>query len=129
MQKTLLDEYVMHALTVAAQSAMSPASVASRAFDIAEAVMAERAKRMDHPAVSIPPMPTPPASTANISVNEAAVVEAITAMKGQKATCSMICRKAANWDGDMTALREIGQILRHRGYQKVRSGGKDYYQL
>lgn len=132
MQKTLLDEFAMAALSgLLANYAYDADEAAAKAFERAEAMMAERVKRMPAPPVAQEVDHTYQADldTAKWLSPPENLAAAIASFKGRKVTCSEICQKAYNWAGDMTALREIGATLRGMGYQKVRSGGKDYYQL
>lgn len=137
MQKTLLDEFAMAALTgLLAKYAYDADEVAAKAFERAEAMMAERSKRMpSEPAASdIGRMDQADIDAAlkwakPPSVINSDLLAVINSMNGRKVTCSELFRAAYLRDGNMEELREVGAILRHRGYQKVRSGGKDYYQL
>lgn len=141
MQKKLLDEFAMAALTgwlATFRGNDSPSTeLGSFCYDIAEIMMAERVKRMPsdpeyHPDGALKlgetrrtsfTVPAPP------SIVNSDLLAVIGSMNGRKVTCSELFRAAYQCDGSMEELREVGAILRHRGYRKVRSGGKDYYQL
>lgn len=128
MNKTLLDEFAMAALngwvsTLEPDATVNCETVAASLYDLAEAMMTERAKRM--------PQPSTEAVVARACHNEVPpeIVGAIKAFAGQKVTCSQVCEKAYGTKGGMTTLRLIGEDMRQMGFKKVRSGGKDYYQL
>lgn len=144
MQKTLLDEFAMAAMLGWLSSRNDPSvlinqeAAAASFYDMAEAMMAEREKRLPQPAIDpdkeklaqeISERSGLVASMPNSFICPPALREAINSMKGRKATCSEICEKAYGLKGDMSTLRGIGDALRGMGFQKVRSGGKDYYQL
>jgi len=141
MRKTLLDEFALVALAgILAKFDYSPTDAAGEAYLYADAMMAERVKRMDHPAFNIEKTPAElqqfrkmtlgeiwsPEPTSAVNSDLLAVINSMT---GRKVTCSELFRAAYLREGNMEELREVGGILRHRGYQKHRSGGKDYYQL
>lgn len=142
MQKTLLDNFAMAALTgwlATFRGNDSPsAELGSFCYDIAEIMMAERAKRL--PAEKNP-LETLRGESASFVVKDGmpqnplpadslvTLHDAVKSMKGRKVTCSEICQNVFGWEGDMTTLRSIGEVLRGMGFRKARSGGKDYYQL
>lgn len=141
MQKTLLDEFAMAALTgwlSTFRGNDSPsAELGAFCYDIAQTMMDERAKRMPadpeyHPDGALKlgePRRTSFTNPMPPSIVNSDLLAVINSMPGRKVTCSELFRAAYLRDGNMEELREVGAILRHRGYQKVRSGGKDYYQL
>lgn len=136
MQKTLLDEFAMAALTglLAAEEPINELSIYARdAYEIAYAMMAERAKRQtqyesDRKLTE---------QQEKMAINNFApfsmcsqLRDSIDKFKGKKVTCPDLFQDAyGQIQPSMEQLREIGAILRHRGFSKVRSGGKDYYQL
>jgi hypothetical protein len=143
MQKTLLDEFAMTAMLgwISARSGATPMmhhiEDAAFFYDMAEAMMAERAKR-----TTAEPEPEPAKADPRIWVVKdglpqnpfpveslSTLHDTVLSMKGHKVTCSQICEKVFGWSGDMSTLRAIGEALRGMGFQKARSGGKDYYQL
>ncbi len=142
-QKTLLDEFAMAAMVGWLSSRKDSAApidqeaAANSFYHMAEAMMAERAKRTPQPLMrALPADPRFPdgpmvASESSVYTTDAPerLLTAIASFSGRKVTCSEICEKAYGWKGDMKALRTIGEELRSMGFAKVRSGGKDCYQL
>ena len=131
MNKTLLDEFAMAAMVGWLSSRQDPSVLidtqhaAASFYVMADAMMAERAKRMPQTETE------PKQSTTSVYETDEAqkLLAAMASFAGRKVTCNDIHKKAFGHDGDMTSLREIGANLRQMGFAKVRSGGKDYYQL
>lgn len=124
--RTIADEFAMIAFAqIIAKFNYTPADAASEAYLYADAMMAERAKRMPKPE------PEPEQSTTSVYESDEAekLLAAMASFAGRKVTCGEIHKKAFGYEGDMASLREIGAALRQMGFAKVRSGGKDYYQL
>jgi hypothetical protein len=136
-KKTLLDEFAMAAMNGWLASRHDPAvtiqgsKAAASFYDLAESMMAERAKRMPQAAdreatplcVSVPFF-DPQAEFISQYVRQ---------RKGQRMTCTEILR-GAFWlsdtvKPDQETLLRLGKILRQIGLKRCRSGGKDYYQL
>ena len=140
--RTIADEFAMIAFAqIIAKFNYTPTDAAAEAYLYADAMMAERAKRMPQPLMRAVPEdprfpdgpyvaepyfhPERPAFTMC-----GKILESIEYFKGRKVTCSDVFKHAyGQMTPTMEQLREIGAILRHRGFAKVRSGGKDYYQL
>lgn len=134
MNKTLLDEFAMAALagwvsTLEPDATVNCETVAASLYDLAGAMMAERAKRMpapelDHQAEQKGPPPIQPSFRAR-------VLRQVEKMKGSRVTCTQVFQAIAGTDdrSSLWALQQIGGILRQLGFKRCRSGGKDYYQL
>lgn len=128
MNKTLLDEFAMAALNGLLANygeGYYKDEAAHLAYEYAEAMMAERAKRTPQPE------PKPEQSTTSVYEDDESekLIDAVASFAGCKVTCSDVHKKAFGHDGDTKSLREIGAMLRQMGFAKVRSGGKDCYQL
>jgi hypothetical protein len=130
MNKTLLDEFAMAALagwvsTLEPDATVNCETVAASLYDLAGAMMAERAKRM--PA----PTPEPDHQDERQPSFRARVLCQVEKMKGSRVTCTQVFQAIAGPDdrSSLWALQQIGGILRQLGFKRARSGGKDYYQL
>lgn len=132
--RTIADEFAMIAFAqIIAKFNYTPADAASESYLYADAMMAERAKRQSqyesaHKLTE---------QQEKMAINNFApfsmcsqLRDSIDKLKGRKVTCTDLFQDAyGQIQPTMEQLREIGAILRHRGFSKVRSGGKDYYQL
>lgn len=151
MNKTLLDEFAMAAMQgwLASRSnhtvTIDAAKAAASFYDLAGAMMAERAKRTPQPLMhAVPEDPSFPdgamkteafvssASPYSDKYNQT-VYQFTLSNKGKRMTCTDILRFAFKLPPTMkpaqTELVKVSKTLRELGYIKVRSGGKDYYQL
>lgn len=127
-KKTLLDEFAMAALTgwvstLEPDATVNCETVAASLYDLAEAMMIERAKRM--------PAPEPDHQVEQRPSFRARVLRQVEKMKDSRVTCTQVFQAIAGTDDQpsLWALQQIGGILRQLGYKRCRSGGKDYYQL
>lgn len=132
--RTIADEFAMIEFAqIIAKFNYAPADAASEAYLYADAMMAERAKRQ--PQYESDRKLTE--QQEKMAINNFApfsmcsqLRDSIDKFKGKKVTCTDLFQDAyGQIQPTMEQLREIGAILRHRGFSKVRSGGKDYYQL
>jgi hypothetical protein len=150
MNKTILDEFAMAALqgwvsTLKPDATVNCVAVAASLYDLAGAMMAEREKRTPQPLMhAVPEDPRFPdgamkaeafvfsASPYSDKYNQT-VYQFTLSNKGKRMTCTDILRFAFNLPPTMrpaqTELVKVSKTLRELGYIKVRSGGKDYYQL
>ncbi len=135
-RKTLLDEFAMAALTglLSDPGLDIPAQdMAATCYNQAEAMMAERAKRMPQPEPEPAPEPGPQAELAEPDQQAFAqrVWRYTQDHKSQRVTCTQVYQAVTECVArpKQTALLYVGQILRGLGFKRVRSGGKDYYQL
>lgn len=124
--------------TLKPDATVNCAAVAASLYSLAEAMMAERAKRM--PAQPMHAAPADPqfADGTMVAVpffdaQTDIVHQFVSKRKGQRMTCTEILRGAFMLNStvkpDQQTLQRIGKILRQIGLKRCRSGGKDYYQL
>lgn len=130
MNKTLLDEFAMAALagwvsTLEPDATVNCETVAASLYDLADAMMAARARRM--PAAE----PEPDRQAEQQPSFRTRVLRQVGKMEGSRVTCTQVFEGIAGSDDrpSLWALQQIGGILRQLGYKRCRSGGKDYYQL
>lgn len=134
--KTLLDEFAMAALTgwlPTFRGDESPTDqLGAFCYDIAEVMMAERAKRMPAES-SLPNEPLSFGDTPNYTDFETKVLRFVQQKDGRRMTCTEIFTAVTKPNEQATItqsdLQAVGAVLRKFGYQRVRSGDKDYYQL
>jgi hypothetical protein len=127
-KKTLLDEFAMAALTgwvstLEPDATVNCETVAASLYDLAGAMIAERAKRM--------PAAEQDQQTEPTHLLFDGVKWYAQRMAGSRATCAQVYRSATGRTGtpQQSELLQVGRILRGLGYKRCRSGGKDYYQL